>query len=151
MTRASSQARFSELMAEDDLPPSGEWGVGSERTRYYGSHSPYSPLPTPLLAIDSLQLFNPRHDQHHSNGKQDNDRASSGHRPLRAVMSPAPPDQVGQRADQQSSHRRQPDESQRVHAHHASAHLVLHQSLQQRVDRGRDADHSGADQREEET
>src|SRR5215471_13564737 len=120
MTLASSRARSSELTAEGDQPSrrqyeEREWGMGSKEWK----KKKRLLLPTPhSLLCSSLQLFNPRHGQCHSDREQYDDHASGGHRPLRAVMSPSQSDQVGQRADQQASDRRQPDESQRVHTHH---------------------------------
>src|SRR5215813_9091796 len=70
MTRASSRARFLESMVADNSTPRGEWGMGSgewedEMPWLAFTHSPF-PTPYSLLAVDSLQLFNPWHDQHHS-------------------------------------------------------------------------------------
>jgi len=60
-------------MAADEAPPRREWGMGSgeweDEILRLAFPIPHSPLPTPLAAVDSLQLFNPRHDQRHSDGK----------------------------------------------------------------------------------
>src|SRR5262245_49346254 len=85
MTRASSQARFSGLTAEDEAPPrTPRTRIEDRGSRIEDSGAvqgdPRSSILDPrssilvlgvlgVLAVDSLQLFNPRHDQHHSDRK----------------------------------------------------------------------------------